>query len=323
MALPSSREKKRVVKKPGVHPIQAKHRTTINSSMFGSQEGGARPTIERGGTNMISMEVSGVGSRGGSNSGSAEGGGGGGGGGPPRNSLLSQTTKESFMRKKQLQHQSQSDEDSSDISFSLHTGLRKTVPLSPQDTSDASISSNSSTSAPTETSHRRSRQRRGAGGEAGSRSNAGGGATTAANTTTTTRLHHYHTSSDSGSGLSSRETARGGAAKTRPPPPGGKTMLAVVDVDSSSSGGGGGGCSPQEMDQALLESQVHASPEQGLKAAQQSLASEDWSSKCQGIAMVMCLARHYPHLLQPHLHTALLAVQKEVGGVWGQGWVGQ
>lgn len=265
---PPSRDaqQKKRTKRPGVHPVQGKNRTTISSSLFASQEGSARPTIERGGTNTISMEVSGVGSRGSTSE--------------NKTSLLSQTTKESFIRKKQ-RYQSEEEEATNTQSSPLSYSKKPSLYL---DSSDTSLSSTNSTSAPVEGVHRRNRQRR---GNEGSR---------------TVRSH-----SEFGSGPSSRDAPRGRSQVQQT----NKTTLTVADADSSFSSGGGN--SPQEMDFALVESQVHSNPDQAVRIAQQSIASEDWSNKCQGIVMIICIARQYPNLLQPHLHPVLLAVQKEVG----------
>ena len=58
--------------------------------------------------------------------------------------------------------------------------------------------------------------------------------------------------------------------------------------------------------------QVHSNPEQAVRTALQSMSSEDWSSKCEGLGMIMCMARNYPHLLHPQLHTVILTINKEV-----------
>ena len=264
--------KKKVKRLGGVHPVHGKNRTTISSSMFGNQEGGSgRPTIERGGTNMISMEVSGVGSRGVT---TAEN----------KSSVLSQTTKESFIRKKQQHYQDDDDSSTNTVQSSPGSLLKKPPAVNRDCSADTSASSGNSFSAPPEGVHKRSRPKRSNEGSRGARS-------------------------DSGSGLSSRDTPRKHT--------GGKTTLTVTDIDSSFSSGGGN--SPQETDSALLESQVHSNPDQAIRVAQQSIASEDWSNKCQGMIMIMCVARNYPHLLQPQLRVVLLAVLKEVrqeGGVY-------
>lgn len=207
------------------------------SSLLSSQEGGNRPTIERGGTNTIMMEVSGVGSRAPANSEQGQ-------------TLLLQNTKESCIRKKK----SYSTDDCEETDRKL---LRSEAAL------DESTGSSSIMSAPVEMTHRRNKHRR---------------------------------ESRDKSKPQSHQTSRGG----------GGTMLVVTDMDSSS------GVSPQEQDSALLESQVHSNPDQALKTAHQSMASDDWTHKCEGMTMVMCLAWNYPTILQPQLHSTLLAVQKEV-----------
>ena len=222
-----------------------KSQTTIGLSLLSSQEGGNRPTIERGGTNTILMEVSGVGSR--ATASSEQG-----------QTLLSQNTKESFMRKKK-NYQSADDCEVVD-----RGSPRK--PLQRSEALDESTTSSSITSAPVEMTHRRNKHRK---------------------------------DSKDRSKPQSHQTSRGGGGAT----------LVVTDMDSPLSTGG---ASPQEQDSALLESQVHSNPDQALRTAHQSMASDDWTNKCEGMTMVMCLARHYPALLQPQLHFTLLAVQKEV-----------
>ena len=114
--------------------------------------------------------------------------------------------------------------------------------------------------------------------------------------------HHHHRSSkshfDSLDVPKSKGQSRGGGGS-----------LTITDMDTSLNTGGS---SPHEQDSVFIETQVHSNPEQAIKAAHQSMASEDWSSKCEGMTMLMCAARHYPNLLLPQLHSTLLAVQKEV-----------
>lgn len=236
-------QQKKRVKKTDAHQTHSKN--TIGLSLLSSQEGSNRPTIERGGTNTILMEVSGVGSR------SAN---------EAQTTLLSQNTKESFARKKK-NYQTKDDYEIPDKS-----SPQQSSPFRSEASSEStSTTSSSISSAPVEMTHRRNRHKK---REAGGRTKP-----------------------------QSHQTSRGGAT------------LTVTDVDSPLSAGG---TSPQEHDGALLESQVHSNPEQALKTAHQSMDSDVWSNKCEGITMVMCVARHYPTLLLPQLHTTLLAVQKEV-----------
>lgn len=258
-------QQKKKAKKADVHQTYCKNRTTISTSMFGNQEGGSRPTIERGGTNTISMEVSGVGSL---SSAGAE----------AQTTLLSQNTKESFIHKKQS-YRSEDDhaEPEKKVQSPTHSSSKK--PPIQHEASDTSVSSSGTTSAPVEGTHRRNRKKKNSDGS---------------------RSSNNKPHSEFGSTLSpTRDTPRT------------KTTLTVTDMDSSVISGGGG-ISPQELDSALLETQVHSNPEQALRTAQQSIASDDWNNKCEGLVMVMCIARHYPNLLLPQLHTTLRAVQKEV-----------
>ncbi len=256
-------QQKKRVKKSESNQSHGKNRTTMNSSLFGGQEGGsARPTIERGGTNTISMEVSGVGSR----TSAIEG-----------PSLLSQTTKESFIHKKQKYQSSEEDggEQGKKLRSPVHSNSAKKPPL-PVDAPEKA--STNVTSAPAETSHRRSKHRKHTDG----------------------RINSKFLE------ISPQDPSRGKTFSSS-----GRSPLTMTEVVDSSSGGGSGG-SPMELDNALLENQVHSNPEQAVRTALQSMASEDWSSKCEGMGMVMCVVRNYPHLLHTQLHSVLLAIIKEV-----------
>ena len=230
-----------------------KNRTTMNSSLFGGQEGGpVRPTIERGGTNTISMEVSGVGSRSSTNEGPT---------------MLSQTTKDSFIHKKQkYQSEEGGVEQSKKLRSPTHSNSARKPPL-PTEATESSVSS-----APAEAGHRRSKHRK------------------------------HHSGGRKFQNVVSPQDFQGTKTLSS-----GKTPLNITDMDSP------GGGSPMELDNALLESQVHTNPDLAIKTALQSLSSEDWSSKCEGLGMLMCLVRSYPHILQPHMHSVHLALIKEVG----------
>lgn len=243
-------QQKKKAKKPDIHQAPCRNQTTIGLSMLSSQEGSNRPTIERGGTNTILMEVSGVGSRNTTNE--------------PQ-TLLSQNTKESFVRKKK----SYKSKDDHEVLDKTDSPQQPSSICSGNSEESTSTMSSSISSAPVEMTHRRNK--------------------------------HKKRESRDRSKPQSHQTSRGS----------GVTTLTVSDMDSLLSAGG---TSPQEQDGALLESQVHSNPEQALKTAHQSMACEVWSNKCEGMIMVMCVARHYPSLLLPQLHTTLLAVQKEVCG---------
>lgn len=252
---PQQRKKQ---KKPELH---GKNQTALNTSMFSSQEGSGRPTIERGGTNTILMEISGVGSRSGTSEGQA---------------LLSQNTKESIIRKKQ-RYQSKDDHELLDKKPQPSTYSRMA-------SDEGGNTPGTIASAPVEMAEKRNKHKK------------------------TMEGHHHHHHRTSKSHFDSLDTPKS-KAQSRGGGGGGGT-LTITDMDTSLSSTGGS--SPQEQDSVFIETQVHSNPEQAIKAAHQSMASEDWSSKCEGMTMLMCAARHYPNLLLPQLHSTLLAVQKEV-----------
>ncbi len=236
--------RKKKSKKGDPYHSHSKNRACIGAITYGNQEGSGerRPTIERGGTNTISMEVSGVGARSVTE-------------GQP---MLSQTTKESIMQKKQRNKWESTHEET------------------------ASKGSSSISSAPIETSRSR-------------------------------KIRHIK----SNGSISGNHSSKYGDSSISPPrsrvqsnhSTTNKSTLTITDMDLSYSGRGS---SPQELDTALLDSHVHANPDQAIKTALQNIASEDWSNKCEGMSMVMCVARYYPNNLQPQLHSVILAVQKEV-----------
>lgn len=263
-------------KKGDLHQSSSKNRVTISSSLFGCQEGTGerRPTIERGGTNTISMEVSGIGSR---NSAESHG--------QQVSQQLSKNTKESILRKKQ-KHVTSDDDCELTEKKSQSATYPNITKKSSQDppvlhvnevecsTSPSTVTS-SIASAPVETTYKRNRKKRNS-----------SDSTSPAKTFSvrpmygdTKRLQSYN-----------------------------KPSLTVTDMDLQFGRGG----SPLEPDSALLESHVHANPDQAVKTALQSLANEDWNNKCEGINMVIIVARDYPNLLHAQLHTVLIALQKEV-----------
>ena len=93
------------------------------------------------------------------------------------------------------------------------------------------------------------------------------------------------------------------------PQPYNKRSIATADVDFSY---GGPERLPQGPEQALLHKPVHSKPEQAVQMALQSLASDDWENKCEGLGMISSLAHHYPSLLQAQLFIVLNSVEKEV-----------
>ena len=202
-------QKKKVKKSEPSSQSHSKNRTTISSSLYGNQDGGTvRPTIEKGGTNTISMEVSGVGSR---SSSISEG-----------PSLLSQTTKESFIHKKQKYQASEENSNSVEQQEkTIKSNSAKKPPL-PAEASE-NIPSNNMVSAPAETGYRRSKHKH-SGGRTSSKF-----LDVSPQDTPRSKTQSNHTS---GSGRSS---------------------LTITEMDSS---GGGSGGSPMELDNALLESQV-------------------------------------------------------------------
>ena len=66
-------------------------------------------------------------------------------------------------------------------------------------------------------------------------------------------------------------------------------------------------------DSVLEELRPLPNPEQGVKEALRLLGNEDWNVKCDGLLTVRRLAMYHPDVLTPHLHTVVIAAEKEVG----------
>ncbi len=62
----------------------------------------------------------------------------------------------------------------------------------------------------------------------------------------------------------------------------------------------------------LDELHPFSNPERALRVALKDVDSDDWSSKCDGLLAVRRLAMFHPDVLTPQLHTATLAVEREV-----------
>ena len=266
-------------KKGDPHQTPSKSRVTISSSLFGLQDGVGerRPSIERGGTNTISMEVSGIGSWNGTESHQAQ----------QLSRHLSQNTRESILKKMLKQETVDYDFEvvgnkSHSATYPNTTKSSQVLPVLRGDQLEGIYTSTNTNcsiaSAPVEATHKRNRKKR---------------SVSDSSPAQTLSPHRQH-----GDTLPKNRSQSYN-----------KHALTVTDMDLQCGGRGG---SPQEFDQALLEGHVHANPDQAVKTALQSLASEDWSNKCEGIGMIICITHYYPSLLQAQLHTILSAVQKEV-----------
>ena len=225
----------------------------------GSKE--RRPSIEKGGTNTIDMEVSGVGSQNKASSDTSIT--------PTNTSMtlgqLSQTTKESLMRKRQKQQQDDEvSQDSYKVQSASYSSTKK-PPIPPgQDTV--------TTSAPVENVRKRNKRKN--------------------------RLNpNSHNGHQTDSSPDETPKNSGSLRSSR------RNSITISDVDSSFNGG-----SPDE----LVELHPFNNPEQGLKDSLQNIGSEDWSSKCAGMLGVRRVTMYNPEVLQPYLHTVVLAVEKEV-----------
>ncbi len=62
----------------------------------------------------------------------------------------------------------------------------------------------------------------------------------------------------------------------------------------------------------LDELHPFSNPDHALRDALKAVDSDDWSCKCEGLLAVRRVAMFHPEVLGPQLHTAILAVQKEV-----------
>lgn len=231
-----------------------------------------RPSIERGGTNTIEMEVSGVGSRGSSrgkeNSSTQQeqqqqp---------PPLPSSQPQAGKEGGntvvgSRKRQKHSPAAEDTDTGMPSSTPYALSKPPVPPASMERS----TNNSSLSAPIKNTQKKPKK---------------------------SRQHSHQTSSgESGYGTAGDET------------PNRKSSTATADMDSSMNGGGGG--SPSESQLIVL--QPFNNPELGLRESIAKIGSDDWSAKCNGMIGIRQVAMYHPTVLQPQLHSVVLAVQKEV-----------
>ena len=230
-----------------------------------------RPSIERGGTNTIEMEVSGVGSRGSSrgteNTAVL-----------PTQELLSfslqpQSNKEGSTSSRKRQKHSPAAEDT-DAGVVQSTQCRSSKPPIPPPSMEQSA--NPSLSAPVKNVQKKARKSR--------------------------QYSHQGTSQESGYGTAGDET------------PSRRTSTMTTDNVYSmngSGGAGGGGGSPSESQ--LIELQPFNNPEVGLRESIAKIGSEDWSAKCNGMVGIRQVAMYHPAVLQPQLHSVVLAVQKEVG----------
>lgn len=266
-------------KKGDLHQTSSKNRVTISSSLFGCQEGVGerRPSIERGGTNTISMEVSGVGSWNSAESHSQQ-----------ASHQLSKNTKDSILQKKQ-KHETSGDFDVTEKtshSATYPNSTKKSSQVLPIEhgyqvevTSASTSASSNISSAPVETTHKRIRKKR----------------------STSDSTHPAQT-------LSLNQQRSGSPPKRRSHSYN-KHTFTLTDMDMQFGGRSG---SPLEPDLALLENHVHANPDQAVKTALQSLANEDWNNKREGIDMIIIIAHDFPNLLLAQLHAVLMALQKEV-----------
>ena len=224
-----------------------------------------RPSIERGGTNTIEMEVSGVGSHSGSRG--------------KENLVIQdqsvsqlQTTKENSGGRKRQKHNS-GEEDTDATMLSAHYIVSKR-PVPPPSVDQPT---NPSLSAPAKDTQKRAKR---------------------------SRQHSHPTSTqESGYGPAGDETPRGSNPTRR-------TNTIITDMESSMNGGGGSPCESQ-----LIELQPLHNPEQGLKESIAKIGKEDWSAKCDGMIGVRQVALYHPDVLQPQLHSVVLAVQKEVSPI--------
>ena len=237
------------------HAVPSRGRTSISTSLFQEGTGERRPTIERGGTNTISMEVSGVGSRN-----SAE-----------LNQHPSQPntikTKDVISPNLKL---SFSDSDTKKKSRSAIYPNNHESPLVVEEADESSGGITAISSAPIDTTHKRNKKKK------------------PSQTSSPQKLPRDKTS------LHNKNHTYVWNESDQPPP----------------SGGMGGAL--MEMDLVPLEALVRTLPDQAVKTALQSLAKEDWNDKCEGIGMVVIIARDFPHLLQSQLHPVLMALKKEV-----------
>ena len=262
----------------------------LRSGLLGYEPGiERRPSIERGGTNTIEMEVSGIGSRGSSR-------------GkenlaivqdlPSSSQSLSQphaaaatTTKENSGGRKRWKHSpvvAGVEETDTAVAGVVQQSVGQyasstTKPPVPPTSMVQERSTNPSLSAPLKNAQKKVKKNR-------------------------QHSHHQVNSQESGYGTAGDET------------PSRRTSYGttVSDTYSSASSGGGGGGNGSPGESQLIELQPFINPEQGLRESVAKIASEDWSAKCDGMIGIRQLAMYHPGVLQPQLHSVILAVQKEV-----------
>ena len=91
--------------------------------------------------------------------------------------------------------------------------------------------------------------------------------------------------------------------KPRPPPAPSSNSAHPLDDSNSSE------------DSVLAELHPLPNPEQGVKEALRLLGNEEWNVKCDGLLVVRRMAMYHCELLLPHLHSVVVAAEKEVGGI--------
>ena len=252
-----------------------------------------RPSIERGGTNTIEMEVSGIGSRGSSRG---------------KEKFAVQDLPSSSQPQPPPQPQPQTHATTKENSCGRKRQKRSPVAAAVEETDTAAAggivqsvgqysstttkppvpptsmerSTNTSLSAPVKNAQKKVKKSR--------------------------QHSHQASSQESGYGTAGDET------------PSRRTSYGttVSDMDSSMTsggGGGGGGGNGSPGESQLIELQPFGNPEQGLRESIAKIGSEDWSAKCDGMIGIRQVAMYHPAVLQPQLHSVVLAVQKEVYNV--------
>lgn len=236
-----------------------------------------RPSIERGGTNTIEMEVSGIGSRGSSRG---------------KENLNVQdlpsssqsqpqaTTKENTGGRKRQKHSPVAAVEETDTAVGVvqSAGQYTSSTKPPVPPVSMERSTNSSLSAPIKNAQKKVKKN---------------------------RQYSHQTSS--------QESGYGSTAGDETPSRRTSYSTTVSDMDSSmSSGGGGGGGNGSPGESQLIELQPFSNPEQGLRESIAKIGSEDWSAKCDAMIGIRQVAMYHPAVLQPQLHSVVLAVQKEV-----------
>ena len=236
-----------------------------------------RPSIERGGTNTIEMEVSGIGSRGSSRG---------------KENLAVQdlvpsssqpqphatTTKENSGGRKWRKHSPVAAVEETDMAAGVVQSVGQYASSTKPPVPPASMerSTNPSLSAPIKNAQKKMKKSR--------------------------QHSHQASSQESGYGTAGDET------------PSRRTSYSttVSDMDSSMSSGGGRGGNGSPGESQLIELQPFSNPEQGLRESIAKISSDDWSAKCDGMIGIRQAAMYHPAVLQHQLHSVVLAVQKEV-----------